>query len=1603
MRRSRAKSYLTRLLLACALVYALIPAGAHAAPKGAVDLFGSAGIGVGEFNTPSGVGVNQANGDIYVADSGNHRVQRFDALGTFVSMWGRDVVRSGAPENIPVNEQQTVTLQGTGGTFTLSFSGQTTPDIPFDATAAAVQSGLEDLSNIATGDVAVSGNAGGPWTVEFAGAFADTDVPQMTGNATNLTGTPKSITVATPVGGAASLEVCTMAVNCKEGVAGLATDGVGGELSSPQGVAVASDGSVYVTDQGNLRVQKFGPAGEFVYAIGKDVVVGGSTLEEICAVPANCKQGTQGTRGGEFGGSAGTPFSGHPAVSPVNGNLVVPDRANRRVQEFDPSGGFVRAWGFDVVMTGRPGNVPVNERQTVTVGATGGTFTLTFTGQTTSGIPFDATAAGVQAALEALSNLNPGDVLVTGNAGGPWTVEFVGARADTDPAQMIGNASNLTGIPRFVTVATPTPGATAFEVCPTAANCKAAAPTGSRVGQFANGEPTRVAVDSTGSVYTVEPADSSRVQRFNPGLTAVGVFAEAHASGTDEDTAPSDVAIDPVTDNVLIGKPDSSSGAVDRRVLELNANGTLVETHAAGGGLPVTNGLAVRGSTGRIYLPSSDEHRVIVLGEIATRPSVDIPAVSEVTATSARFDGNVNPNGGAPELPTGYHFEYSEDAGLSWTPVPDPDAVVGSGTSPEPVSQVATGLEPNTPYRVRLVASRPLAGGSATSDVATFTTPPATPGIREVAAREVTDTAAVLAGTVDPNRSQTTFRFEYGTDTGYGSVTPTDSAGSGPRGVPAVKAIAGLAPNTTYHFRLVATNPSGTTEGTDVTFTTAAAPPEPSDRVYEMVSPLDKNGGDIARDLPDRGLGHQTGAAASGDAVAYLSMVNFGDLDSGAVLSNPNYAARRTASGWVTEGITPPVGGVLPTGTEHPRVTGLALDAGRSFGVSGALLTSEAERLRGRWGLYRRALGQPADQRYSLMSSPPNPLASAETGMDRFEFEASTPDARHVVFNSNRQLLPDAPTDFGSTGLSNAVYEWFDGTLRLASVAPPDYSLVFTGRASAGGNSSPQRLSSGALHGEHVISDDGRRLFFNATVREGTSGPVKPANLFVREDGTHTRAVSASERPEDEDNPLSGGFREFWAAKKTDGAVAFFTSPAQLTTDATQTGTDSFLYRWDASASEGSELTLLSPQRLGQPSAPAAVSDDATTVYFVSGSTLTGGATPGEPNLYVWRQGRGIRFIATLDGTPGGGTSEVDSMMWRQEWTLTGGRAARVSGDGDRLLFASYAELDDTYDSTEATPGSCGDPEEGGEGCRQIYVYDAPSGELSCVTCVAGVALTGDANLFGNSDGRREERVPDAPLELPRNLSADGRRAFFETARPLVAADRNDAVDVYEWEDSDLDGEGELRLISPGRGSGDSKFLDASAMGDNVFFTTRDRLVGIDTDDQVDLYDARVGGGIPAQNPSSPPPSCDGDGCQGALSGAPFLAGVGSGGTGGDARPGARPSFSVVRLSNEQRAKLASGRAVTVRVRVNRAGRVSLTARAKVAGTMRAVTTASKTARKAGTVGLRLKLSRAAMRELAREGRLALRMRVAFAGVREAKTSTVRLRRTSPSDGRSAR
>jgi len=205
-----------------------------------------------------------------------------------------------------------------------------------------------------------------------------------------------------------------------------------------------------------------------------------------------------------------------------------------------------------------------------------------------------------------------------------------------------------------------------------------------------------------------------------------------------------------------------------------------------------------------------------------TPPTVTVAAATEVSG-GFELSGTVNPNGSEST----YKFEYGTTTAYGST-VPTPEASVGSGTSAVAVSQTVSSLLPNTTYHFRLVAHG--GGSSAATSDQTFTTAPAPPSAPSavVSAPQATATGYELRGAINPDSLATHYHFEYGTTTAYGTSVPIpdEDIGAGDSAVDVAKEIAGLPANTTYHYRIVATNSEGATASGDQAFTTA--PPKPT-------------------------------------------------------------------------------------------------------------------------------------------------------------------------------------------------------------------------------------------------------------------------------------------------------------------------------------------------------------------------------------------------------------------------------------------------------------------------------------------------------------------------------------------------------------------------------------------------------------------------------------------------------------------------------------------------------------------------------------------------------------------------------------------------------
>jgi hypothetical protein len=388
----------------------------------------------------------------------------------------------------------------------------------------------------------------------------------------------------------------------------------------------------------------------------------------------------------------------------------------------------------------------------------------------------------------------------------------------------------------------------------------------------------------------------------------------------------------------------------------------------------------------------------------------------------------------------------------------------------------------------------------------------------------------------------------------------------------------------------------------------------------------------------------------------------------------------------------------------------------------------------------------------------------------------------------------------GTAGVSQ-LYESAEGAVPRFVCTLPDGKALKSSCA-AGSSGEP-------IAGAEVISGDGERIFWSDT----SSGEGK---LYVRVEGTQTVAVSKAAEEAKGTNSS-----RFWGAA-TDGSEAIFTTGNLISGKAT-------LHTFTLAGEVTTQI--------------------AEGIYFVSDKVLAPGATEGKPNLYLYEtgEGGGIELIATLASSDLGGLGFA-----AQGYRFT---TARITPDGARAVFESIVPLTG-YDNKEATTGKA---------TEQVYRYDAEADVLLCVSCnPSGARPAGGASI----------PAWQTPMHAARILSEDGSRLYFQSADALTPRDTNGRADVYQWEkpgrgscdegDASFSDSaaGCIELISSGLSPLDSRFVEASPTGDDVFFATGAGLLPQD-DGGFDIYDARVDGGLPIPQP--PPPGCEGEACQSPL------------------------------------------------------------------------------------------------------------------------------------------
>lgn len=690
-----------------------------------------------------------------------------------------------------------------------------------------------------------------------------------------------------------------------------------------------------------------------------------------------------------------------------------------------------------------------------------------------------------------------------------------------------------------------------------------------------------------------------------------------------------------------------------------------------------------------------------------------------------------------------------------------------------------------------------------------------------------------------------------------------------------------LQPNTTYHYRFVAQSAGGGPvfgvgdAEEDATFTTYPAPASPQTtcpnqvfrtgasaslpdcRAYEMVSPVDKDGGELA--VGKISIGSKAWlnlGAGSGERVTYSSYRAFPGSVSGPFSSQ--YLSGRGSTGWSTEPISPPIEGTAFMESFHLDALYKGFDDelcdGWLWQPTEPALAPDA--ISGYTNLYRRQGCGPVSFEALTQTAPMFDPSKGEQPLppETFlpELVGFSADNRHTIFQARGRLTTDAPPCAGGTGTVNTcpgqLYEFNDGALHLVCVLP-------NGEPSkigcwAGSRVNPNNHRHNVV--QHAISDDGSRIFWTSKIVEpGASESY--GRLYVRIDRAETRPISA--------NPA-----RFWAAA-ADGSRVVYTS---YSNSAAAQANNGDLYLTDVDSGEKTLIARKARNVLG-------VSEDARRLYVASTEALTGDeensqgdhAEPGQLNLYFYEagEGGGLTFVAALnqlDLDRDNPSSLTQDPFYRM---------SRITPDGLHAAFTSLNPLTGA-DNVEVSSG---------EPVTEVFLYDAAARKLRCVSC-------SPAN--SRPQGRQWEREPESLAEpwlggfIPgwpnqirasRPLSDDGQRVFFESYEPLLPTDTNGKGDVYEWEAAEsaaaceakgaqlfLAHEGGcLSLISSGESPADSTFIDASRSGRDVFIGTSSSLVPQDPG-LIDVYDAREGGGFPP--PPPPLAACEGEACQGAYS-----------------------------------------------------------------------------------------------------------------------------------------
>jgi NHL repeat/WD40-like Beta Propeller Repeat len=1226
--------------------------------------------------------------------------------------------------------------------------------------------------------------------------------------------------------------------------------------------------------------------------------------------------GTVGSGSGQLSNPTGI------ATDLTTGHVYIAETgSNNRISVFTPWGNFVKAFGWDVAPGAV--NEQQEVRVRAAGGQFKLTFGLSTTPDLAFDAPGSASEGpgSVEAALNALPSIADDGVSVSVSAvpGTPdgktpfiYIVTFKGSFAGSDVAQLSvsdGTTPLSGGVPSTTlearTRADGTAGGVGLESCTEESGCKAGLE-GAGAGQFDLAE--GIAVNASGDIFVRERdgfgQGNNRVQKFDSAGRFLLMFGGEVNKTKSTEVGTSEAERNRCTKAQLEGGDACGIGTAGA------GQGQFGASNASGIALGSSGQLFV-GDVERIQRFNSEgeyQGETPVSGKTAFYLAIDpISGDFYVTAGSGGVEEHVRKldsatgaeigqlkgtGGGQGAVATDFAGNvYMTDGGqiLQYDSGGKPLSPPSCCASPAKFKEFfpIKGLQVNalgTLYVVYGLTSfdspqhffRSLGSAPVSFEGA----PRVPPTIIAQWAGSVERTGAVLKAEINPHFwSDTRYYVEYGT--GKCSEGGCDRARPVPPGAvlssktvdsPLQSAgifLEGLQPGTTYHYRFVAQSSGGGpvrglggeigADGEESTFATFPTPtpfktdcpnqafrtgfsaPLANCRAFEMVSPINKNNGDIKALLdPTSYINALNQSSTDGDRFTYSSYRAFGDSKA-APYTNQYLASRDLESGWSSEALSPAQRAKLtPTALENPYKA-FSADLCHTWMVAEPELAPGATE--GQLNLYRH--DNCGTEGYEALIQVE--LTGPSTGSGP-ELQGVSADGGEAIFRVEAKLTEDAASGVWQT------YYTSGGELRLVCILPN--GSPGGGNCSGGtigsnfsAPSEMNRLASVA----NAISADGSRAYWTAEMK--VEGPGK---IYLRlNPGEEPTASGECDEAEPDkactlkvSETISTKAARFLGAS-ADGSKALF--------EVTEGNLEGNLYMFDL---ETVSSTLLAGEGWGV----AGASEDLSYVYFVSEEVLpeTSGATAGKPNLYLEQNGAKA-FIATLS------KADVEAAVGG-EFSNTNPtpiyHAASATPDGSRLAFISTASLTG-YDNTDQATG---------EADREIYLYEAGTAGPVCVSCNPSGARPKGRLVKVNAATIRVATAASIPpprfqFTNPRALSEEGSRIFFNSYDALLPRDTNGKADVYRWEAASGPSEctekgaelyvassgGCLSLISSGESPSDSEFLDASANGDDVFFTTNASLLPQDPG-LIDVYDARVNGGFPA--PPAPPGPCQGEACQ---------------------------------------------------------------------------------------------------------------------------------------------